>query len=185
MARRLLTVTMILALGILVGCGGSGDSGDSAGTADTPAAAPIPEWFTSPDKVVEGLMVAYRTRNDSLYSALLAEDFRYYFVPPGADSSDILGWGKLEDLGATSNLFRTPDVQVLSLELQAAPSRDAADHPEWKMVPVAGGELRVEVADKEAMQVMLNRQEIYVRQDPASSRWQVIAWYDYPDPEAP
>jgi hypothetical protein len=48
------------------------------------------------------------------------------------------------------------------------------------MIPISGGELRVEVKDKDPMLVTLNRQEIYVRND--DSRWQVIQWRDYPEP---
>jgi len=170
----LLTVVI---LGLFAGCGG----GEQESPAD-----PLAVWFSTPEKVVQGLMFAYETRNDSLYAELLADEFRYSFEPPGADSADVLGWGKEEDLVATGNLFRTPDVNVLALELQIEAAVTVSDRPEWMMVPVSGGELRVEVNEREPMQVELNRQEIFVRPVPGTKdRWQVIAWRDYPEPITP
>jgi hypothetical protein len=173
--RPFLLVVFVLALG-LAACGGSGGSEEASD----------PGWASSPEKVVEGLMTAYTDRNDSLYAALLADEFRYTFVPAGTDSAEVLGWGKEEDLVATANLFRTPDVTRLTLDLRTGAARESRENPDWTMVPVAGGQLRVEVADREPMVVDLNRQEIHVRPDPQRpDHWQVIAWYDFPAPEAP
>ena len=167
-------VLLVLVVG-LAACGGKGDANRDD-----------PGWAATPEKVVEGLMVAYTDRNDSLYAALLADDFRYTFVPAGGDSNEVLGWGKEEDLVATANLFRTPDVTRLTLDLRTGAARESRENPEWTMVPVSGGQLRVEVADREPMVVELNRQEIHVRPDPQRpDHWQVIAWYDFPVPEAP
>ncbi|NNF06087.1 MAG: hypothetical protein HKN21_04950 [Candidatus Eisenbacteria bacterium] len=155
----------------------------SGTTSEPPAKASSGEWSSSPSKVVEGLMHAYETRDEVLYASLLADDFRYYFEPPGAKPDDILGWGKEEDLVATGNLFRTQDVERLVLALSASTPVKAPSGKEagWMMIPVSGGELRVEVKDKEPMQVALNRQEIYVRQQ--GPGWQVIEWRDYPEPD--
>jgi hypothetical protein len=67
-----------LVLGLLAGCGKKDGKDASA------------KWFASPEKVVQGIMAAYETRNDSLYAAFLAEDFRYIFEPEGSDAGDIL-----------------------------------------------------------------------------------------------
>jgi hypothetical protein len=143
---------------------------------------PHAEWFATPDKVVEGLMYAYETRNDSLWADLLADDFRYFFEPPGADSSEVLGWGKEEEVVATRGLFTSSEVSALVLRLDAGPAVEAGQ-PGWMMIPVSGGEQRIEVKDKEPTHVPLNRQEIFVRPHPQdSARWQVIAWHDYPAP---
>lgn len=170
---------VLIALAPLAGCGGSGD-------AESPAAKSEASWASSPDQVVQGIMHAYATRNDSLYATLLASDFRYHFEPPGADSTEYLGWGKDEDLVATSNLFHTSEVESLSFDLDVQASRAASRGEGWMVIPVDGGKLRVHVADKEPMEVTLNRQEIYVRPVPGKAGdWEVIAWYDYPEPEAP
>jgi len=177
-----LSLAGVLALGVSA-CGKKSDSegGAAAANASRPAGNP---WVTSPEKVVQGLMAAYESRNDSLYASLLADEFRYYFEPPGASPDDILGWGKEEDLVATGNLFRTSDVSRLSLTLNAGSAQPVTGRQgEWMMIPVAGGELRVEVRDKEPMVVTLNRQEIYVHKK--GSAWQVAEWRDYPDPSAP
>jgi hypothetical protein len=168
----------VLVLGLVAwGCGGDDGDGDLNA-----------EWFSSPTKVVEGIMHAYETRNDSLYAAFLAEDFRYYFEPQGADSSDILGWGQEEEVVATRNLFRTSDVEDLdySLRIGKAESAKGAGRSGWMMVPVSGGELVVSVKDKDPMQVVLNRQEIMLR--PAASnnparKWEIVEWHDYPVPD--
>jgi hypothetical protein len=183
MKRKLIilsVVTMLAGLGA-VGCGSRGGDGASGKAGDSVAG-----WTASPQKVVEGLMHAYATRNDSLYAELLAGDFRYHFEPPGADSTEFLGWGKEEDLVATSNLFRTAEVDSLALDLRVQQPRAASAEKgkEWMVIPVAGGELRVHVQEKEPMVVVLNRQEIFVRRVPSGAeRWEVIAWYDYPKPE--
>jgi hypothetical protein len=149
---------------------------------------PEAQWFTSPTKVVEGLMHAYETRNDSLYAALLAEDFRYYFEPAGTDSLDILGWGKEEEVVATGNLFRTPDVESLRFRLEYDQARGATgSHRDgWMLVPVRGGELVVSVRDKEPMQVALNRQELVMRPARRGKQdgWEIVEWHDYPAPPA-
>ena len=177
--KRILVLTLAL-VWMGTGCG----KGHDAAPSD-----PNAVWFSSPGKVVEGLMHAYQTRDDSLYAALLADDFRYSFEPAGADSSDILGWGKEEEVVATSNLFRTPDVDSLAYTLDAQSPRPAPDGKGkgWMVIPISGGRMVVAVKDKEPMEVQLNRQEIVVRPvrgvDKAT-RWEIVEWHDYPQPEA-
>lgn len=161
------------------GCGGCGKPED-----------PNAQWFSSPTKVVDGLMHAYETRNDSLYAAFLADDFRYYFEPAGADSLGVLGWGKEEEVVATGNLFRTPDVESLRFTLKhgAARPADGPDRDGWMVVPVSGGEMVVSVKNKDAMEVPLNRQEIVLRpvtHDNAVRKWEIVEWHDYPAPPEP
>jgi hypothetical protein len=169
----------VLVLALLWGCGR-----DDAGKGADPHA----EWFSTPTKVVEGIMHAYQTRNDSLYAAFLAEDFRYYFEPQGADSSDILGWGKEEEVVATGNLFKTPDVEQLNYVLHFTDARAAegAGRTGWMVVPISWGEMVVSVRNKEAMQVVLNRQEIVLRPSRSGNpirKWEIVEWHDYPSPE--
>jgi hypothetical protein len=177
--RLVLVFGLVLGMG-LIGCGGE----ERPRTAEDPYA----EWFSSPTKVVEGIMYSYQTRNDSLYAAFLAEDFRYFFEPEGADSMDILGWGKEEEVVATGNLFRTADVDRLDFNLHYGEARPATEPGQdgWMVVPVSGGEMIVSVRNKEPMQVALNRQEIVLRpvgsQNP-TPRWEVVEWHDYPAPE--
>jgi hypothetical protein len=166
----------LLILFVLVGAAACGGRRDEA--------VPRSEgWYSSPERVVQGLMRAYETRDDSLYASLLADEFRYFFEPPGADSADVLGWGKEEELIGTGNLFRTQEVERLSYVLQAGTPAPAPRNADWMVIPVAGGEMRVDVKDKEPMSVALNRQEIFVRRDPRDrNRWQIIEWRDYPAP---
>lgn len=167
---------------VLIGCGG--DDGNN-GSTDT-SGDPFADWFSSPGKVVEGIMHAYTTRNDSLYAALLADEFRYYFEPEGADSAEVLGWGKEEEVVATGNLFRTAEVERLDYSLDTGKAQPVPGRDGWMMVPVAGGEMVVTVRDKDAMQVVLNRQEIVLRPvDDPVRKWQVVEWHDYPVSEPP
>ncbi len=146
-------------------------------------------WAGTPERVPQGIMHAYETRDDSLYASLLAPDFHYYFEPQGADTSDILVWGKEEEVVATGNLFRTQDVDTLLYVLDAGTPHPAtgAGHEGWMVVPISGGELEVVVQNKDPMKVQLNRQELWVREitDPATGakRWVVEQWHDYPAPQ--
>jgi hypothetical protein len=164
-----------LVLGLVVGCGKKGGKDASA------------KWFESPEQVVQGIMVAYETRNDSLYAAFLAENFRYIFEPEGADSADVLTWGKGEEVMSASSLFRTPDVATVRLVLNAGAARaengGVGGEERW-VVPVTGGQLTISVKDKEPTVVNLNRQELVMRRVPASPkpRWQVVEWHDFPTP---
>ena len=159
---------LLCSMALVSGCGGgkSTPGGDS--------------WTASPERVIEGIMHAYATRDDSLYAALLTDDFRYFFEPAGADSADILGWGKGEEVVVTGNLFRTPDVDSLSYTLRVEPTRDAGPGKEgWRVVPVSGGEMIVLVRSQKPMEVTLNRQEIVLK--PTERGWQIIEWHDFPD----
>jgi hypothetical protein len=168
-------VVVVLGAALLVaGCGKKTEQ-----EAENPRAA----WASSPEKVVQGIMHAYQTRDDSLYASLLADDFRYYFEPAGADSADVLGWGKEEEVVATSNLFKTQDVVSLSYELQAGPAHPDPDHEGWMVVPVSGGEMDVVVRNKEPMKVTLNRQELIMRPLDDGKRWVIEEWHDYPAPD--
>lgn len=144
------------------------------------------EWFNSPTKVVDGLMYAYETRNDSLYAALLADDFRYYYEPAGADSLGVVGWGKQEEVMATRNLFRAPAVESLRFILKHGEAHPAggADRDGWMVVSISGGEMVVSVKNKDPMEVPLNPQAIVVRPvtyDNSIRKWEIVEWHDYPE----
>lgn len=169
------SASLVILGAILVACGAKSE--------DSPPARAAESWSSSPDRVVEGLMHAYAARDDSLYATLLADDFRYYFEPPEGQSGDALGWGREEDIVSTGNLFKTPEVTALRLSLQVAPAHPVEGKPGWMVVPVAGGELRVDVKDKEPMQQTLNRQEIYLKPHPRDPKlWQIVEWKDFPAP---
>lgn len=178
--RKIDFLTVILLVG-LSACGKGKEAG-KGGAEDANA-----RWFQSPSQVVQGIMYAYQTRNDSLYAAFLADDFHYFFEPAEGDSSDILGWGKEEEVVATGNLFRTPDVDSLSYQLRAGNPHPASGpgRAGWMVVPVSGGEMRVVVRNKEPMEVTLNRQELVMRPRTGSSspHWEIVEWHDYPAPE--
>lgn len=167
----ILGAVAVLAAGF-AGCGGCGKGNSEV------------QWFTSPDKVVQGLMHAYQTRNDTLFAAFLADDFHYYFEPENADSLDVLGWGKEEEVVGTTSLFHTPDVVSLNYRLDYGPARpvDQAGKKGWMLVPVSGGEMTIAVKDKEPVKVELNRQEILMRPE-SSNHWRIVEWHDYPAPE--
>jgi hypothetical protein len=144
---------------------------------------------SDPSEVVQGLMRAYETRDDSLYASLLAPDFKYSFEPAGADSGDILEWGKEEEVMATGNLFRTPDVEQLVFRLDYSPAKAAEGRGRdgWMMIPVQGGQMKVMVKNKEPMQVDLNRQELLVRPKDVGKKkgaigWEIVEWHDFPVP---
>ena len=172
--RRAWILVSVIAL-VLAACG-----------KDTPSSEEsFDQYFSSPAKVVEGIIHAYETRNDSLYAAFLSDDFRYYFEPQGSDSMDVLGWGKEEEVVGTASLFNTPDVESLDYELQLGSGRtvDEAGKEGWKLIPVKGGRMVISVKDKDPVEVVLNRQEIVFRPD-ILKKWRVVEWHDYPDPNS-
>lgn len=168
-------LTWFLVLGVLAGCGG-----------DDKAEDPYAEWFSSPTRVVEAIMHVYETRDDSLYAALFADDFLYYFEPQGADSFDILSWGKGEEVTATGNLLNTEDVEgvTYNLRIGTALAASGSGRQGWMMVPVEGGSMVVSVRNKEPMTVIFNRQEFFLRpRNHPDRKWEIVEWHDYPEPE--
>ncbi|HET9233604.1 MAG TPA: hypothetical protein VFP10_05665 [Candidatus Eisenbacteria bacterium] len=169
MKRAWIWILVLAVSGGLVACGKKGAKTD--------------KYFEKPEKVIEGLMAAYETRNDSLYAAFLAEDFRYTFEPQGGDSIDVLGWGKEEEVLSASSLFKTPEVESVKLQLYAEKPKpaDGAGREGWVAIPIKGGQLVISVKDKEPTVVALNRQEIILRQEQSSpKRWHIVEWHDYP-----
>ena len=175
--KSLLILALLLAA--CVGCSG-GDSTPAQEAAQVPAA--FDRWLATPEDVIKGVMHAYETRNDSLYASLLAEEFTYQFEPPGAGPEDILSWGREEEVMATGSLFQTPELESVTLSLDYAEAQQVSDAR--VMIPVSGGELRLDVKEKDATLVTLNRQEIFLSPHPSDKgRWQIVAWHDYPSPE--
>lgn len=169
MKRAWIWILILAVSGGLIACGKKGAKTD--------------KYFEKPEKVIEGLMAAYETRNDSLYAAFLAEDFRYTFEPQGSDSVDVLGWGKEEEVLSASSLFKTPEVESVKLQLYADKPKpvDGAGREGWMAIPIKGGQLVISVKDKEPTVVALNRQELILRQEQSSpKRWHIVEWHDYP-----
>ena len=166
MTRAWIWMLVLAVAGSMTGCGKKG--GNTA------------KYFEKPEKVIQGLMAAYETRNDSLYASFLADDFRYSFEPQGGDS---LGWGKDEEVLSASSLFKTPEVQSVRYKLYAGAPKPAQGpgRQGWMTVPVSGGQLVISVKGKDPTIVALNRQEIVMRQT-QPKKWQIVEWHDYPVP---
>jgi len=169
MKRAWIWILVLAVTGSMTACGKKGSN--------------TAKYFEKPEKVIQGLMAAYETRNDTLYAALLADDFRYSFEPQGGDSVDVLGWGKEEEVLSASSLFKTPDVQSVRYKLYAGAPKAAegAGRQGWIAIPVSGGQLVISVKGKDPTIVALNRQEIVMRQT-QPKRWQIVEWHDYPVP---
>jgi len=169
MKRAWVWMLVLVVVGGMTGCGKKG--GNTA------------KYFEKPEKVIQGLMAAYESRNDSLYASFLAEDFRYTFEPQGGDSVDVLGWGKEEEVLSASSLFKTPEVQSVRYKLYAGAPKPAEGpgRQGWMTVPVSGGQLVISVKGKDPTIVALNRQEIVMRQT-QPKKWQIVEWHDYPVP---
>ena len=169
MNRAWILILSVAVAGSMTACGKKG--GNTA------------KYFEKPEKVIQGLMAAYEARNDSLYASFLADDFRYTFEPQGADSVDVLGWGKEEEVLSASSLFKTPEVQSVRYKLYAGAPKptDGPGHQGWMTVPVSGGQLVISVKGKDPTIVALNRQEIVMRQT-EPKKWQIVEWHDYPVP---
>jgi len=72
----------------------------------------------SPEGVLEALQTAYRDRDMEAYSALLADDFRFYF---DRDTREVYkledSWGREEELEVTSHIFLAPPVSDIRVRL--------------------------------------------------------------------
>ena len=167
MKRAWTWMLVLVVVGSMTGCGKK--DGNTA------------KYFEKPEKVIQGLMAAYESRNDSLYASFLAEDFRYTFEPQGGDSVDVLGWGKEEEVLSASSLFKTPEVQSVRYKLYAGVPKPVEGKQGWMSVSVSGGQLVISVKGKDPTIVALNRQEIVMRQT-QPKKWQIVEWHDYPVP---
>ncbi|HET9235478.1 MAG TPA: hypothetical protein VFP10_15200 [Candidatus Eisenbacteria bacterium] len=93
----------ILALGILtvlaIGCDAD---------APTPPGLPDTEIYhepTAPDSVFSNLVLAHRQEDNEAYAALLAPEFRFYFVSQDAALLGEAFWTKSQDLAGTAAMF--------------------------------------------------------------------------------
>ncbi|MFN0152085.1 MAG: hypothetical protein ACKVU1_15395 [bacterium] len=84
--------------------------------------APDPRRDT-PDRLLNNFFeAAYRRQDSALYSEMLDPNFQFEFLQADADSlRDLLGegnfWGTTLDLRSTGNMFRSPDVTGVTLNL--------------------------------------------------------------------
>ncbi len=82
---------------------------------------PPPEYSylpqTSEDNVLENFQRAYRRRDATAYARLLATDFQFYFDPVTRNQLGIEFWTRTEEIRRTEDLFRSPEVTKIVIEL--------------------------------------------------------------------
>ena len=81
----------------------------------TPEHSYLPQ--TSEDNVLENFQRAYRTRDATAYARLLAADFQFYFDPIVRNQLGIEFWTRSEDSLRTEQLFDSPEVGRIILNL--------------------------------------------------------------------
>ncbi|MDZ4805152.1 MAG: hypothetical protein SGI90_09850 [Candidatus Eisenbacteria bacterium] len=109
-------ITLILGLSPLVLVNGCAEM---PGRIDTPI---LPQ--TSEDNVLSNFQVAYRQKRIDEYAKLLANDFQFYFDPVTRGQLGIEFWTRTEDSLRTEQLFTSPEVTKIVIELDW-PARSA------------------------------------------------------------
>ena len=79
---------------------------------------------TSEDNVLDNFQVAYRKKLINEYARLLANDFQFYFDPVTRAQLGIEFWTRTEDSLRTEQLFTSPEVTKIVIELDW-PARSA------------------------------------------------------------
>lgn len=79
----------------------------------------------SEDNVLNNFQVAYRKKRIEEYAKLLANDFQFYFDPVTRNQLGIEFWTRTEDSLRTEQLFTSPEVTKIVIELDW-PEKSAA-----------------------------------------------------------
>lgn len=145
---------------------------------------------TSPENVLANLQTAYKARDIEGYSALLSDDYHFYF-DDGTRQRESLPefWLKQEDPGCTALLFDSPEVSDIRIHLTFGSLREAAA-PGVVYLDVLDTFLEVDLVPSlqrpEGLTLRIDgqRQRFYFRkgrtmQDTDSDTWYIIEWRDY------
>ena len=117
MIRRVLAIPEMALLLSVVSC-----TDTPLGTTEPPY--PLPQ--TSEDYVLQNFIAAYRNREISHYTSLLAADFQFYLDPSTASRFGFSSLSRAQDSLATERLFSKPEVTRVVIELDWHP-RSATD----------------------------------------------------------
>jgi len=163
--------------------------------ADAPTPPPVPatEQYhqpTSPDSVVANLILAHKNRDLGAYTALVAPEFKFFFVPLDVDDVGAESWNKTQDSIGTAALFH----EATDIDLTARPTvaEDADPNvfpPGTKRVHLHSVEMTVCELDGITW-VVTTDQDLYLRPGNAtagedSAHWFLSEWHEIDSITAP
>lgn len=142
--------------------------------------------LTSPENVLNNLIVSYQRREIEPYAKLFSRDYIYKFQP-GDEPRDLDRgyWTFEEDSTGTNALFTTPKVSKIEINLTYGPADTATeqDMPEGTMkIRVNPTNLTVEEYSGTTWVVDGDIQDMFFRRGTGadSTRWYLFEWRDIP-----
>lgn len=201
-APRLQPTRLALALAATLGVAvfAAGCSGPKCDTCGTPYTC-VDNDQSTPTQVVESLVCAYKVADCTGYSALLADDFRFWFDPATRPTSVPESWERAADSTATCRFLGDNRIRVLLITLTYG-----SEEPDTRAGHTGGRRIRVTNAQLEA-DLLLNNggslsyivegnaQDFYFRRgrtpqdtlaaSPTAQKWYLVEWRDLGDTAAP
>ena len=142
--------------------------------------------LTSPENVLNNLIVSYQRREIEPYAKLLSRDYIFKFQP-GDEPRDLDRgyWTFEEDSTGTNGLFSTPLVSKIEINLTygAADTATEEEMPEGTMkIRVNPTNLTVDQTDGVTQVVDGDIQDMFFRRGTGadSTRWYLFEWRDIP-----
>lgn len=172
---RLPTILVVLGLAVS-GCGD--DEKGPVGPGD-----PIPPPLTSPQNVLQNLLLAYVAR-DSVQTALVYDDA---YQGASVDPSGIVGnfnFAKADEVSHVGGLRRNPNIAVVAVDFGSPSSwtrmgPDPADPPDWAQIQINTATIQVEEFAGSTHQVQ-NQAMIYKFKPtvaaPGDTTWKIVEW---------
>lgn len=198
--RKPTRLALALAATLGVAVLAAGCSGPKCDTCGTPYTC-VDNDQSTPTQVVESLVCAYKVADCAGYSALLADDFSFWFDPATRPTSVPESWGRGADSTATCRFLGDNRIRVLLITLTYG-----AEEPDTRAGHTGGRHIRVTNAQLEA-DLLLNNggslsyivegdaQDFYFRRgrtpqdtlaaSPTAQKWYLVEWRDLGDTAAP
>ncbi len=142
---------------------------------------------TSPERVLQNLVNAYRRREIDEYAKLLRHDFIFRFQARDAGEIGTDFWTRDQDSTGTHALFASPQIASISIELIHGPATesDDLDLPDAMKIRVSPTKLEVLRLPDTTLLVDGDIQDFFfLRGDPEHGEnpdyWYIVEWRDLP-----
>lgn len=145
---------------------------------------------TSPDSVVANLILAHNKRDRAQYAALLAPEFKFFFIPIDEQELGVSTWNKTQDSTGTATLFH----DVSDIDLTATSSAPVDADPNF--FPPGTEEIHLRSVEMTVLQpnrvfyVVRTEQDLYLRPGNTASgedptHWFLSEWHEVEPITAP
>jgi hypothetical protein len=149
---------------------------------------------TTEDNVLHNFQVAYREKEISEYAKLLASDFQFYFDPATRNDLGIEFWTRTTDSLQTEQLFKSPDVTDITIELSwplrsAQPAGFLSPRDGWTKLSLTdvfldvdiqptGGELTTYRVENQTQRFFFRRGRTHPPSGPSDTLMYIVEWRD-------